>query len=75
MGREYCRTCEALKEFYWLKMNQFLLAARSNAAWPPRRRRMGDEELLAMKEESLAALRELMRHAKVCYGLAHEEAA
>ena len=75
MGREYCRTCEALKELYWLKVNQFLLAARSNAAWPPRHRRMGDEELLAMKEESLAALRELMRHAKVCHGLAHEEAA
>jgi hypothetical protein len=75
MGREYCRTCEALKEFYWLKLNQFLLAARSNSAWLPRRHRARDEEAQALKEESLMALRELMRHAKVCYGLVHEEAA
>ena len=75
VGREPCRTCEALKELYWLKLNRFLLAARSNSSWPPRRRRVRDEEVEALKEESLAALRDLMRHAKVCYGLVHDEAA
>jgi hypothetical protein len=75
MGREYCRTCEALKELYRLKLSQFLLAARSNSAEPPHRRHLGDEELLVLKDEALAALRELMRHAKICYGLAHNEAA
>ena len=75
MGRRYCRRCEALKEFYWLKVNQFLLAARSNTAWPHRRRRLDDHELQALKDESLAAFRELMRHAKVCYGLVQDEAA
>ncbi len=75
MGREYCRTCEALKEFYWLKLNRFVLAARSSSAWGPRRYRMGDDELQAIKDESLVALRELMRHAKACYGLVRDEAA
>ncbi len=76
MGRRgYCRTCEALKEFYWLKVNQFLLAVRSSSAWPQRRRRLDDEELQALKDESLAAFRELMRHAKACYGLVRDEAA
>ena len=75
MGREFCHTCESLKEFYWLKLNQFLLAARSNSAWPSARHVVAEEELVALKDESLDALRELMRHAKVCYGLAQDEAA
>jgi hypothetical protein len=75
MGREYCRTCEALREFYWLKLNQFLLAVRSSPRWAPRRRRLEDDELQAIKDESLVALRELMRHAKACHGLARDEAA
>ncbi|UWZ82007.1 hypothetical protein [Occallatibacter riparius] len=74
MGRRYCRTCEALKEFYWLKVNQFLLAVRTSSAWP-QRRRLDDEELQALKDESLAAFRELLRHAKACYGLVRDEAA
>lgn len=68
MGRDHCSTCESLKEFYWLKLNQFQLAARSASAWPPREA-VGDEELQRLKDESLDALRELMRHAKACYGL------
>jgi hypothetical protein len=75
MGREYCRTCEALKEFYWLKLNQFLLAVRSSPRWAPRRQRLEDDELQAIKDESLMALRELMRHAKARHGLARDEAA
>lgn len=75
MGRRSCRTCEALKELYWLRVNQFLLAVRSSSAWPQRRRRPGDEELQGLQDESLAAFRELMRHAKVCYGLVRDEAA
>jgi hypothetical protein len=75
VGREYCQTCESLKEFYWLKVNQFLLATRSASAWPPPLHTAGEEELIQLKDESLDALRELMRHAKVCYGLATEEAA
>ncbi len=75
MGREYCETCESLKEFYWLKMNQFLLAARSASAWPTAGYEAADERVQQLKDESLQALRELMRHAKACYGLATDEAA
>jgi hypothetical protein len=75
MGRRYCRTCEALKELYWLKLNQFLLAARGNPSRGRVRYRVEDDDLQTMKEESLVALRELMRHAKACYGLAQEQAA
>ncbi|HEY3705644.1 MAG TPA: hypothetical protein VGL22_11320 [Terracidiphilus sp.] len=69
MSREFCQTCESLKEFYWLKLNQFLIAAGSSSAWPPPLHVAGEEELLVLKNESLDALRELMRHAKACYGL------
>ena len=75
VGREYCSTCDQLKELYWLKLNQFMLAARSVSAWPPPYHVAGDEELQVLKEESLDALRALMRHAKACYGLTNDEAA
>jgi hypothetical protein len=75
VGRESCQTCESLKEFYWLKLNQFLMAARSSSARPRLRPVADEEELLTLKDESLDALRHLMRHAKACYGLATDEAA
>lgn len=75
MGRDSCRTCELLKEFYRLKLNQFLLAARSNSAWQHRGRTAHDDEIEALKQESLEALSALMRHAKACYGLVSDEAA
>jgi hypothetical protein len=75
VGRVNCSTCESLKEFYWLKLNQFLLAARSRSTWPSARHVAGDDELQQLKDESLDALRQLMRHAKACYGLVADEAA
>jgi hypothetical protein len=75
VGRAYCSTCEALKEFYWLKLNRFLLAARSASAWGAHRYRTDEDALQVSKEESLAALRTLIRHATACYGLAEDEAA
>ena len=74
MGREHCHTCELLKQYYRLKLNQFLLAARSSTGFYH-----GDDtqedELGRLKDESLEALTELMRHAKLCYGLVTDEAA
>lgn len=74
MGREYCETCETLKELYRLKLNQFLLAARSASATPPGPR-VGEDELLVLKDETLAALRGFLQHANACFGLAQQDEA
>lgn len=71
-----CSECELLKQFYWLKVNQFLLAARSLSA--PRlhgRRDASNEELQALKDEAMGALSALISHWKTCYGLADDQAA
>jgi hypothetical protein len=75
VGREYCQTCESLKELYRLKLNQFLLAARSVSAWPNHGRTAREEELQALKDESLEALRRLLQHMKICYGVLYDEVA
>lgn len=65
-----CYECEVLKEFYWLKVNQFLLASRSLSA--PRlsgRRAATEEELQTLKDEAMGALSALISHWKTCYGL------
>lgn len=65
-----CHECEVLKEFYWLKVNQFLLATRSlNAPRFHGRRQVSDEELKALKDEAMGALSALISHWKTCYGL------
>ena len=73
MGRTTCRTCELLKEFYRLKLNQFLLAARSTSAWHWHGHSVQEDEVQALKQESLEALTALIRHAKECYGLVEEQ--
>lgn len=73
MSRGQCETCAALKQYYRLKLNQFLLAARSGSGWQGQT--PAEEELARLKDESLQAMTELMRHAKACYGLATDEAA
>lgn len=77
MGRTTCRTCELLKEFYRLKLNQFLFAARSTSAWHRHSNSVQEDEVQVLKQESLEALTALIRHAKECYGLVdeHERAA
>lgn len=75
MGRDSCRTCELLKEFYRLKLNQFVLAARSASAWQHHGRAAHDDDIQVLKQESLEALSALIRHAKACYGLVSDEAA
>lgn len=74
MGRN-CHTCEVLKELYWLKLNHFLLAMRSASSGRGRGEALREEELVRMKDETLAALTTLVRHAKACCGLAQDEAA
>jgi len=73
--RDPCRTCELLKELYQLKLNQFMLAARSAPAWPRPGHPAGDDATQVLKDEALEALSELMRHAKVCYGLVEDKVA
>jgi hypothetical protein len=65
-----------LKEFYWLKLNQFLLAARSASASLSRIENLpGEDQVEKSKEDALEALNALLHHAKACYGLANDEAA
>jgi hypothetical protein len=70
--RQSCRTCELLKEFYRLKLDQFLYAARSPSAWHRHGHLVREDEAHVLKQESLDALTALMRHAKICYGLENE---
>jgi hypothetical protein len=71
MGRN-CHTCEVLRELYWLKLSQFILSMRSSRT---RQAQVREEDLIVLKDETLSALRTLLRHAKCCYGLVQDEAA
>ncbi|HKF48578.1 MAG TPA: hypothetical protein VKB38_14565 [Terracidiphilus sp.] len=75
MDRESCHTCEVLKELYRLKMNHFLVAAKSRNVSNRPRTAASDDEVNRLKEEALRTLRVLMQHLKSCYGLAHDLAA
>lgn len=75
MDRESCHTCEVLKELYRLKMNHFLIAAKSRTLSNKARLAASDDEADRLKEEALRTLRVLMQHLKSCYGLAHDLAA
>lgn len=72
----YCDECEVLKEYYWLKVNNFLVAVQSLnnpsllsgiPATP--------EEIEVLKNEALRALREMIAHWKDCYGLPQQDMA
>lgn len=65
-----CHECEVLKDFYWLKVNQFLIATRPGAgASSGDLPAVSDEEIQILHEEALQALSGLIRHWKACYGL------
>ncbi len=70
-----CYECEVLKEFYWLKVNQFLLAARSINGPRLHGRHVTEDEVRALKDEAIGALSALIGHWKGCYGLSEERAA
>jgi hypothetical protein len=67
-----------LKDYYWLKVNRFLLSLRSVStpnlvgASP---RSESDEEIKDATQEALRALRALISHMKACYSLDREHAA
>lgn len=74
MTRHFCHTCEMLKEIYWLKASRFVLAARS-AESRATGRKLNEDELKALKDDALDALRTLLRHVNSCYGFTLENAA
>ena len=74
MNRHVCHTCDVLKEIYWLKAGQFVLAARGLRPFAAGRR-VNDDELKALKDDAMDALRTLLRHVNSCYGFARENAA
>lgn len=72
MNRCDCRDCEILKDYYWLKVNRFLLTLRS-FSWPSGAGYCSpDEEIREAKQEALRALRALISHLKSCYALDRE---
>lgn len=73
--RHSCYECEVLKELYWLKVNQFLLALQSRSAHRAPARRTSEEDVRVLKDEAMGALSALIRHWKVCYGMAEDRAA
>lgn len=74
MARQFCHTCDVLKEIYWLKASRFLLAVRASAR-SDRGSKPDDQEVQALKDEALDALRTLLRHMNTCYGFTEEMAA
>lgn len=73
--RHSCYECDVLKEFYWLKVNQFLVATRSHSSSRLHVRRASEDDIKAMKEEAMGALSALISHWKGCYGLTTDRAA
>ena len=72
MSRCDCPDCELLKDYYWLKVNRFLLALRPHS----RPYMVGfasradqDHEIKDAKDQALRALGELISHLKACYDL------
>lgn len=77
MGRCECRDCELLRDYYWLKVNRFLLTLRSFSISHLSRgsRADQDREIKEAKEQALRALCALISHLKSCYALDREQAA
>lgn len=74
MSRHACHTCDVLKEIYWLKAGRFVVAARSASALTGRRK-PSEEELHALREDAMGALRTFLRHVNSCYGFSMDNAA
>jgi len=67
-----------LKEYYWLKVNRFLLTLRSLSRpyiVAASSRADIDEQIMDAKQEALRALCALISHLKTCYELDREHAA
>ena len=66
-----------LEDFYRIKLNRFLLAARSSLTWSRDSALDGwDREVLEAKDEALNALRCLQQHSAKCQRVSyHVEAA
>lgn len=78
MGRYDCRDCELLKDYYWLKVNRFLLTLKSfskSHAGGSTIRADHDQEIGTAKEDALHALCALISHLKSCYALDRDIAA
>ena len=78
MSRSDCHDCEVLKDYYWLKVNRFLLELKSfpKSYWSGSGFQTDqDDEVKDAKEEALHALRILVSHLKTCYALDRERAA
>jgi hypothetical protein len=77
VGQNHCRECELLKDFYWLKVNRFLLTLKSAPAPHSGRHNhhanveQGIEggEIQATKAEALQAMCALVSHLKACYAI------
>lgn len=77
VGQNHCRDCELLRDFYWLKVNRFLLTLRPVSAPHSGRHNnhtnveQGIEsgEIQAAKAEALRAMCALVSHLKACYAI------
>lgn len=74
MSRHACHTCDVLKEIYWLKAGRFIVAARS-ASPVAGGRKSNQDELKALREDAMGALRTFLRHVNSCYGFTLDKAA
>lgn len=75
MTRHSCPTCEALKEIYWLKASRFVVAVRAASQAPAAGRPACEEDIQALNDDAMEALRTLLRHINACYGFMLETAA
>lgn len=73
MAPHICHTCDVLKEIYWLRVTRFILAGRSTRASAGRG--FSELEVQALKDQSIDALRTLLRHRNSCHDLTVENAA
>ena len=74
MSRHACHTCDVLKEIYGLKAGRFVVAARSSPSLAGGRK-PNQEELKALREDAMGALRTFLRHVNSCYGFSVDNAA
>ena len=76
MEREYCQTCSMLEDFYRIKLNRFLLAARSSSTWSRKDLEGWDRDVVELKQEVLIAGRCWVQHSRRCPRVSdHVEAA
>jgi hypothetical protein len=66
MVREHCQTCAMHEDYYRVKLQRYLRAAGSSATWSRDDLVRWDPEVGELRDEALAALRYLIRHAARC---------